>query len=94
MATSYGEPNIFSPTRISDPTKEFLTLSARTARDLMMPEPITLRDNASIKEAAALFVDHRISSVPIVDGNDNPVGVLSLTDLVRYERERSCTPRQ
>ncbi len=89
MVTSSGEPNIFSPTRYSDPTKEIMSLSAVTARELMVPDPITLRENTSLKEAAAVFVDRRISSVPIVDGTDNPVGVLSLTDLVRYERERS-----
>lgn len=65
-----------------------LTLAADTAADLMTPNPVSIRDVATVREAAALLTDKGISAAPVIDEAGRPVGVLSRTDLVIHDRER------
>ena len=51
--------------------------------DLMALEPIVVRANASLDEAAELLDRHHISGLPVVDRTGSLVGVVSQTDLVR-----------
>src|SRR5918911_1535646 len=37
-----------------------------TARDIMTPDPITLRPETSVHDAAATLAEHRISGAPVV----------------------------
>src|SRR5579884_810467 len=53
--------------------------------DVMSREVIALPARASLKEAARLLLEHRISGVPIVDDRRRLVGVLSESDLVAKE---------
>jgi CBS domain-containing protein len=64
-----------------------LVLKARTARDLMSKNPISLLASATLKEAAAFFTDAEVGAAPVANEAGRPVGVLSRTDLVRHERE-------
>lgn len=50
----------------------------------MIHDPITLRDNATIGEALSIMREQRIGGIPIVDGNDKLVGILTNRDL-RFE---------
>lgn len=54
-----------------------------TVGDLMALDPITVRANAPLSEAADLLDRHHISGLPVVDASGSLVGVLSQTDLVR-----------
>jgi CBS domain-containing protein len=54
-----------------------------TVGDLMALDPIVIRANASLDEAAELLDHHHISGLPVVDGSGSLVGVVSQTDLVR-----------
>jgi CBS domain-containing protein len=65
-----------------------LTLRATTAAEMMMPNPVSIRDVATIKEALALLTDHGFSGAPVIDKAGRPVGVLSRSDLLVYEREK------
>src|SRR3972149_8129889 len=47
------------------------------------PEPIVIRSDASLTEAAALMDQRRIHGLPVVDASGSLVGVLSQTDLSR-----------
>ncbi|MGE3727126.1 MAG: CBS domain-containing protein [Candidatus Sericytochromatia bacterium] len=67
-------------------------LKTQTAKDLMTPAPITLRGFATVKEAVVLMTDMSIGAVAIVDGENHPVGVLSQTDIIRYDREKTDYP--
>jgi CBS domain-containing protein len=67
---------------------EQLTLQAATAADLMMPNPVSIRDIASVKEALALLTDKGFSGAPVIDKAGRPVGVLSRSDLLIHEREK------
>jgi CBS domain-containing protein len=65
-----------------------MTLKARTAAGLMTPNLVSVRENATVKEAAAFLIDKGISGVPVIDEAGRPVGVLSQTDVLIHERER------
>lgn len=60
-----------------------MTDTPRTVREFMHSEPVTVRDDASLKEAVAILGAHRVHGLPVVDGSGLLVGVLSQTDLVR-----------
>ena len=51
-------------------------------RELMTENVISVRPEASLREAATLLVEHRVSGLPVVTGADEVVGVLSEADIV------------
>ncbi|QJA05745.1 CBS domain-containing protein [Thermosulfurimonas marina] len=56
------------------------------AEDLMCPKPYTIEAEATLKEAAAKMIAHRVHRLLVVTSHGGkfiPVGVLSATDLVR-----------
>ena len=59
------------------------------AADVMTREMITVPATASIREAAAVLVDREISGAPVRDELGRIIGVVSLRDIARFERERS-----
>jgi CBS-domain-containing membrane protein len=67
---------------------EQLILRATTAEELMTPNPVSIRDSASFKEALALLTDKGFSAAPVIDKAGRPVGVLSRSDLLIHEREK------
>jgi acetoin utilization protein AcuB len=52
-----------------------------TAADMMTRNPITVSSNQPVSPVITLMMDRKISSVPVVDG-DNIVGILTTTDLM------------
>jgi CBS domain-containing protein len=64
-----------------------VTLEARTAADLMTPNPLSLRDDATLREAIAFLIDRGISGAPVIDEAGRPVGVLSQSDILVHDRE-------
>lgn len=74
--------------QLQERTGEQLTLRAATAADLMMPNPVSIRDIASVKEALALLTDKGFSGAPVIDKAGRAVGVLSRSDLLIHEREK------
>jgi CBS domain-containing protein len=57
--------------------------SGGTAGDVMTSPALTIRDDASLVEAARLMADHRVKRLPVVDVNGRMVGIVSRFDLVR-----------
>jgi CBS domain-containing protein len=53
-----------------------------TALDIMTPDPITLRPETSVHDAAATLAEHRISGAPVVGEGDAIVGIVSEYDLI------------
>ncbi|MCL4839918.1 MAG: CBS domain-containing protein [Thermoanaerobaculia bacterium] len=51
------------------------------ARDVMNSEVLTVRDDMSIDEVAALLADNEISGAPVEDREGRLVGVVSVTDI-------------
>jgi CBS domain-containing protein len=68
-------------------TEPRLVLAAETAADLMTPNPLSVRDVATVRDAVRLLVDKGISAAPVIDNAGRPVGVLSRTDVLIHDRE-------
>jgi CBS domain-containing protein len=69
-----------------------LTLTAVTAADLMSPNLVSLRADAGVREAIALFTDRGFGAAPVIDNAGRPIGVLSRTDVLLHEREQPMRP--
>lgn len=48
---------------------------------------ITLQADKSVRDAAELLADGTFHSLPVVDENDNLVGLITSTDLIKHLRE-------
>jgi CBS domain-containing protein len=59
------------------------TKAGRTVGEMMTRDPIVVRADAPLAEAARLLDRHQISGLPVVDGAGALVGVVSHTDLLR-----------
>jgi CBS domain-containing protein len=59
-----------------------------TAKDVMNPEVVAVRDDLSVAELAEFLVDNEISGAPVEDASGHLVGVVSLTDLAAWETAR------
>jgi CBS domain-containing protein len=53
-----------------------------TAQDIMTKEVITVTPDLSVKELAALLVQHRIGGAPVVDVDGTLLGVVTESDLI------------
>jgi CBS domain-containing protein len=60
--------------------------------EVMQRDVVTVLPGASLKEAAKLLVEHRISGLPVVDAEGHVLGVLSETDLLFKEQGDPDTP--
>ncbi|MFH8801961.1 CBS domain-containing protein [Streptomyces sp. NPDC017936] len=49
---------------------------------LMVDEVVTVRSDTPFKEVVRLLEEHRVSGVPVIDGNRRVLGVVSESDLV------------
>lgn len=54
-----------------------------------MPNPISIDQEACVVEAVALLTDRAFSAAPVIDEAGRPVGVISRTDIVRRDREKT-----
>lgn len=53
-------------------------------KDLMNPEPLTVRENTGIEEVARVFAEHhRVNPIPVVDDGNRIVGIISRFDLIK-----------
>lgn len=52
------------------------------AADIMTPPPVTLYDNASLKDAIDLFTKNDYDEVPVIDKENELVGVVSASALI------------
>ncbi len=64
------------------------TLKAETAADLMTPNPMSIPEDASVKEAVAFLTDKGFSGAPVIDKAGRPCGVLSRADILVHDREK------
>lgn len=52
-------------------------------RDLMRKNPYTAAESASIQDTARIMTEKKVSSLVILDKDNNPVGLVTERDLVR-----------
>lgn len=60
-------------------------LNTCTAADLMSADPLTVYEGWSVKSLANFFVRHHISGAPVIASDNELVGVVSQSDLVKFE---------
>lgn len=56
--------------------------------DLMRAEPRTIRDTATIRDAAQALAHGEYHSLPVVEADGKLVGIVTSTDLIRYLLEQ------
>jgi len=54
-----------------------------TVNKIMSHPPVVLTEDATVMDAVAMFEEHSISCIPIVDGERRPVGIVSWRDIFR-----------
>jgi CBS domain-containing protein len=64
-----------------------LALKERKAAELMTPNPVSIRECATVREAVELLTRRGISGAPVIDHAGRPVGVVSRADIVVHDRE-------
>lgn len=53
-----------------------------TAQDIMSTSIISVNETMSVREMAQILIEKKISGVPVLDANDNLVGIATENDLV------------
>ena len=72
---------------LAESTNDLLSLNKK-AHQIMTRHLISINDKAAINEAIMLFNKHNLSCFPVIDGKNNPVGILSWRDIFKaLERE-------
>ncbi len=67
----------------------YFLLEPILVREIMTPDPITIRPDVSAQEAAGVMVAERFGALPVVRGNEL-VGIITETDLLRYFARQSA----
>jgi len=67
------------------------TRAAATPVSAIMSDPFSIRPELSMQEIASLFVDRKISGVPVVDEAGKAIGVVSKTDLIEAQASGLAT---
>lgn len=63
---------------------ETKTISELMVREVMNPEPLTLREDATFEDAIETFrAHHRVNPIPIINGQNQVVGIISRFDILR-----------
>ena len=57
------------------------------ARHIMTQQVLTVRESASLADAAKVMRKHHVSGLPVVDRSDRVVGILSEKDILRSLEE-------
>ena len=67
---------------VSENARDSATLKKR-AHQIMTRSPVTLGAHASVADAVQLFLNHRVSCIPVVDEGSRAVGIVSWRDILR-----------
>ncbi len=64
------------------------------ARDVMSGTVLTVRDDVTLEQVAAVLAENEISGAPVEDDEGSLLGVVSVTDVNRSAAEPRLTVRQ
>ena len=62
-----------------------------TCQTVMLPDPVTVLDSASLADAIDLLFRHRIKNLPVVDAAGRYKGLFGIHTLVRHMLPRAAT---
>ena len=63
-----------------------IILWANTAGDLMTANPVSVRADVAVKDAAKFLILKGFSAAPVIDEAGRPIGVVSQADIVMHNR--------
>lgn len=75
------------------PPASLLVLDAARAAELMTPNPMSIRSQATVPDAVAALTERGFSAAPVIDESGRPIGVVSRADILVHERDRLRSPR-
>lgn len=61
----------------------------RTAADIMSRDVVTVSPNDTLQDALTLLVENHVTGLPVINQQDRCVAVISMTDILDYEREHA-----
>lgn len=61
---------------------------SRPVHEVMTKAPRTLPDSALVRDAVAMFREHRQDEIPVVNSQNHPVGLLDVQDLIAMKLVR------
>ena len=64
--------------------KEKPKVSILKVKDFMIPDVISIKPDATIKELLKLLTKHHIGGVPVVDNQNKLIGIVNDGDIIRY----------
>lgn len=67
-----------------------MQLTARTARELMTPDPHSLEETATADQAATFLTHRGFGAAVVIDVAGHPLGVVTKTDLLIHTMERKA----
>ncbi|HOX34079.1 MAG TPA: CBS domain-containing protein [Methanoregulaceae archaeon] len=68
--------------RQSEPAWRRRPIDSIPIRIIAVPDPVTVAPSSSIREVASIFLEHSISGVPVVEG-DEVAGIVTKSDIMR-----------
>jgi CBS-domain-containing membrane protein len=71
---------VFSPATM---VPRYDDLMKSTVADIMTPDFISVREETKLTRVLQLMVDHRIRSMPVIEGDHRLVGMISREDVMR-----------
>ncbi|MFZ0447729.1 MAG: CBS and ACT domain-containing protein [Desulfatiglandaceae bacterium] len=74
-----------SPSKVSTMNDKelYFLLAEMKARDVMTPDPITIRSDQTMEVAAVKMLEHKITGIPVVNREGELVGIISQGDVFR-----------
>jgi len=61
----------------------YYLLSEIKAKDIMTKKVVTIRTGETVDKAAAVMLEHKIGGMPVVDGNNKVVGIVTDSDIFK-----------
>ncbi len=61
----------------------YYLLSEIKVKDIMTPNPVTLKENDSVEKAAVIMLENRISGMPVIDDEHHVIGIITQTDVFK-----------
>ena len=82
---TYGDIRSAKPSQASTQSSWVTSqlLSRLKAAEMMTPTPITVTENATIGEAANLMLQNMISGLPVMNPDNQMVGIITESDIFR-----------
>ncbi|MBS5595256.1 MAG: CBS domain-containing protein [Clostridiales bacterium] len=78
------------PINYKNMKSEMEALTATTVSELMTPYPLTLPEYADISEVAQLMLTKQVNRIPIVNEEDELLGIVTRQDIIRATYLEDC----